>query len=361
MLRFWFIVAAFALFATIPAPGRTQAPMESGQAAQPIVGSSATQQTNQQEIVLPIFAFHSGFWVNLHHFLYEQARQGGQARELGRGARPSTAAAPPLSPEEERRWKDAVSYYAATLAGQNLEFNGEMVLLNNRLAELEGCREIDSSSSPQCVSGLREGLVNALEEAAPIYRAHWWPEQDRANRAWIAAVGELIRRYGTAVSRRLARAYQAPWPANPIRVDVAPYAGPWGAYGSLNPLHVVIAGGDPRNQGLAALAVVFDEASQAFAADVVEALESAFHDQNKLVRRDLWQAMLFYTAAVTVERVLNASGGAKESPAEARWVREGLRARGWQAYTGLLERVWQPYLDRQIDFPTAIQLLVEPL
>jgi hypothetical protein len=360
MLRFSFIVAAFALVASLPATAQTQA-------AQPVAGSNRAQGTNEQEIVLPIFAFHSGFWVNLHHFLYEEARRGeqvrrgGQFRELGQSAPARTAATPALSPEEERRWKDAVGYYAAKLAGQDLEFNGEMVLLNNRLAELEGCREIDGSSSPQCASGLREGLVNALEEAAPIYRAHWWPEQDRANRAWIAAAGQLIHRYGTAVSRILAATYQAPWPANPIRVDVAPYAGPWGAYASLHPLHVVIAGDDPRNQGLAALAVVFDEASQAFAPDVVVALESEFHNQDKLVRRDLWQAMLFYTAAVTVERVLNGSGGAKESPAEVSWVREGLRARGWHAYAALLERTWQPYLDRQIDFPTAIQLLVEQL
>jgi hypothetical protein len=354
MLRFSFMVVGFALIASFPALAQTRAP-------QPIVGSNQAQETNQQEIVLPILAFHSGFWVNLHHFLYEQARKVDQAPLEADGQPTRAAATLALSPEEERRWKRAVGYYAAKLAGQDLEFNGDMVLLNNRLAELEGCREIDGSSSSQCASGLREGLVMALEEAAPIYRAHWWPEQDRANRAWIAAVGQLIRRYGAGVSKALAGAYQAPWPAKPMQVDVVSYAGRWGAYASPNPLHIVIAGTDPRNQGLAALAVVFDEASQAFAPDVVEALANEFHDQNKLVRRDLWQAMLFYTAAETVERVLNTSGGVRESPSEARWVREGLRARGWHAYADLLERAWQPYLDRQIDFPTAIRLLVGQL
>jgi len=348
------MVAGLVLVASLNAAAQSQTP-------QPIVGSNQAQETNQGRVVLPIFAFHSGFWVNLHHFLYAQARELDRASPAASEQPDRPLPSPALSAGEQRQWRRAVNYYTANLAGQDLEFNGDMVLLNNRLAELETCGDIDGTSSARCASGLRPELVMALEEAAPIYRAHWWPEQDRENRAWITAAGQLIRQYGAALSQALVGAYQAPWPANPIRVDVVGYAGRWGAYGSINPLHIVVASTDSRNQGLAALAVVFNEASQAFAPDVAEALAKEFRDQNKLVRRDLWQALLFYTAAEMVEGVLNGPRGTMESPAGADWVVQGLKARGWQAYIGLLEHVWQPYLDKQIDFPTAIHLMVGQL
>jgi hypothetical protein len=356
MLRFSFIVLGLVPLVSLAAAGQTQAP-------QAVVGSNQTEGTNQQEIVLPIFAFHSGFWVNLHHFLYEQARRRDRL-PLAAAAQPPEAPLPAsvqLAPAEEQQWNRAVSYYAAQLAGQDLEFNGDMVLINNRLAELESCPEIEGSSAPRCASGLRPGLMAALEEAAPIYRAHWWPAQDRANRAWIAAVGQLVQQHGAALSQALVGVYQASWPTNPIGVDVVAYAGPWGAYASLNPPHVMIASSDLRNQGIAALAVLFNEASQVFAPDVAETLAREFHDQNKLVRRDLWQALLFYTSARMVERVLETAPGTKQPLPDKRWVREGLEARGWQAYAPMLEYAWQPYLDREIDFPTAIHLLVSQL
>ena len=37
-------------------------------------GPAPTQQIPVTESPLPVFELHSGFWVNLHHFLYLQAR-----------------------------------------------------------------------------------------------------------------------------------------------------------------------------------------------------------------------------------------------------------------------------------------------
>ncbi len=356
MFRFSFIVIfCGALLVSAAAGAQTRAP-------QPIVGSNEAKGTNQEEVVLPIFTFHSGFWVNLHHFLYEQARR--RSRLLlsaGPPGKDGLAPSTPLSPAEEQKWNHAVSYYAAQLAGEDLEFTSDMAVINDRLGELESCPEIAGTSAARCASGLRPELVAALEEAAPIYRGHWWPAQDQANRAWIASVGQLVRQYGAEVSQELRGVYRTAWPTSPIRVEVVPYAGPWGAYASLNPLRIMVASTDARNQGTAALAVLFNEASEAFAPDIAATLSREFHDQNKLVRRDLWQVLLFYTAAKMVERVLEGSPEAKKAPLGKRWVRQGLEARGWQAYTGILERAWQPYLDRAIDFPTAIHLLVAQL
>src|SRR5579864_2462978 len=48
----------------------------SSASAAPVYGArqSSITQSSGTESPLPVFEMHSGFWVNLHHFLYLQAR-----------------------------------------------------------------------------------------------------------------------------------------------------------------------------------------------------------------------------------------------------------------------------------------------
>ena len=137
--------------------------------------------------------------------------------------------------------------------------------INNRLSDMEACPDLEGKSSPTCKSGLRPELIEALERAAPVYRAHWWPEQDRANREWIAQVAPMVQQMGVELSGQLADVYQRPWPASRLRVDVVWYGGPYGAYTTLNPTHVTISSHDARNQGIYGFEVLFHESSHALA------------------------------------------------------------------------------------------------
>src|ERR1700730_10678695 len=84
-------------------------------------GVSASKQSTEK-LQVPVFEFHSGFWINLHHFLYQQARvrvpSGGKAPE---GAPVSIEA---LNQNEKREWLAALDYYAGNLAQRDLLFNG---------------------------------------------------------------------------------------------------------------------------------------------------------------------------------------------------------------------------------------------
>src|SRR5260370_469673 len=67
-----------------------------------------TQQSSGTESSLPVFELHSGFWVNLHHFLYLQARLmngNSSSTDSGRGAAPPDDAPISLSdfPADEIR------------------------------------------------------------------------------------------------------------------------------------------------------------------------------------------------------------------------------------------------------------------
>ena len=364
-----YAIAAFVLFA----PGISVA--SSLRAASAVrTALPATQQSSATESPLPVFELHSGFWVNLHHFLYLQARLmngNSSSMDSGRGAAPPDEA--PVSlidfpADEIKAWRAAVALYAKDLARRDLLLNGDMETINNRLSEMETCAELQGKSSAACKSGLQADLVEALGRAAPVYRAHWWAEQDRANRAWIAQVAPMVRQMGVQLSGQLAEVYQRPWPTERLRVDVVWYGGPYGAYTTLNPTHVTLSSHDARNQGIYGFEVLFHEASHALASTVNEAIASEFRQRDKPIPRDLWHALLFYTTGELVRRDL-ASGtmslavlqGTDPSNYQPYAARFGLYSGGWDRFRGMLDLYWRPYLDGRVSFDTAVARLAAAL
>jgi hypothetical protein len=198
----------------------------------------------------PIFEFHSGFWLNLHHFLYQQARIAEHIQTSQGGAR-SAGTDPNKISDPSPAWQAAVDYYRKNMAHRDLLFDQNMVLINERLADLETCPDLSGRTITSCTSGLQANMIAALEGAAPIYRTRWWSDHDRKNRDWIDGDAPLVRQIGLPLAEDLSSVYQKPWQREPIRVDVVIYAGPFGAYTSLDPTHITVASGDPRNEGLA--------------------------------------------------------------------------------------------------------------
>ena len=325
---------------------------------------SARQETESSASPAPVFEFHSGFWVNLHHFLYLQGRIERARAEAGTAeAQPpeykSAASTEGLTAEQRRAWAAAVHTYANSWSSRDLLLNNPMVLINDRLAELEDCPELAGRSTVECTSGIVPELVKALDEAAPIYRARWWAEQDRANRAWIAAMTPLVRSMGANLAGELAEIYQSKWPAR-IHVDVVYYAGQQGAYTSLAPVHLTIATSDSRNQSMSGFETLFYEASHTLAGAIAGAIERECRRLQKPIPRDLQHALLLYTVT---ERG-RAPSGARESDAVSRSAPAGrtrLTDRGWGDYELPLERYWRPYLNGLIDQDTAIAHLVNAI
>jgi hypothetical protein len=319
----------------------------------------AQPQIDAQYGPLPVFELHSGFWINLHHTLYLQARQ---SRD-GRGG-PSAPIAPTRRTASERAaWDAAVSYYQANYADKDLLFNTELILLKNQLGDLENCDELSGTKQKFCDAGLNPKLTKILEAAGAVYRAHEWPEHDRANRTWIAGVAPLVREKGLSLAERLSEVYQARWPREKIRVDVAAYANWAGAYTTLDPLRVLISSTDPRNQGSAALEVLFHEASHGIAEPVQQAIIRECRQREKAIPRDLWHALIFYTTGEVIKPVFNEqASAANHDPGYTPYaVRERLYQRGWDDYLKLLTRFWQPYLDGRVTFDDAIAHIVSAL
>jgi hypothetical protein len=357
-----FVIAALLL------PAASGWAASSAPVAQPYTARQATStQTSGTESPLPVFEMHSGFWVNLHHFLYLQARLlkgNSSSTETGRGAAQPDELPVSLNdfPEVEiHAWQDAVAFYSKDLAGRDLLLNGDMEIINNQLSAMETCPDLEGKTTPLCKSGLRQDLVEALERAAPVYRAHWWAQQDRANREWIAQVAPMIQKMGVELSGQLAEVYQRPWPSERLRVDVVWYGGPFGAYTTLDPIHVTISSHDPRNRGVYGFEVLFHESSHALAGAVTAAIAREFRARDKPIPRDFWHALLFYTTGEIVRRDVEygsmtftyqqSSGPSGYLPYAARF---GLYSGSWEHFRGLLDLYWLPYLDGRVSFDTAI-------
>lgn len=308
----------------------------------------------------PVFEFHSGFWVNLHHVLYEQARireqrpterststlPPGNPKERDKDGLPATPGS--LSAEEERGWNEALDYYVAVMARRDLLFDGEMVDIQNQLADRENCKDLSGRSGTGCAALLSPELVAALEKAAPVYRARWWAEHDQINRAWVAEVTPLVREYGRQLADQLTTVYRTDWPNGRIRVDVTHYAGLFGGYTSLDPLHITISGAEERNRGLAALEILLHQASHALGGEVREVLLREYRQRGKPIPRELWEAILFYTVGELMKRlpeIKEITAGRKNSEEATAAKRYGLQSRGWQNFHATLERHWKPYLE----------------
>jgi hypothetical protein len=327
---------------------------------------------------LPVFEFHSSFWVNLHHFLYHEARAREAAKTNVATASKSTGAVlkkdansvTALTQAEQLAWDGAIAYYIANYVHKDLLVNIDLILLKNQLGDFEDCAELTGKKERFCNAGLPGNIGTILEAAAPVYRAHWWADHDRANRRWVARVAPLVREQGVGLSERLADIYQAKWPKEMIRVDVCAYANAYGAYTTLDPLRVTISSTDPNNQGPEALEVLFHEASHDIARPVENAIERECRQRDKPIPRDLWHALVFYTTGEVLSPVLSGTERSIDDVITPKTLmntpipsdlREKITQRGWEDYLHLLTIYWQPYLDGRVTFEDSIAHVVSSL
>jgi hypothetical protein len=233
-----------------------------------------------------LFAFHSNAWLNLHHFVRSNARGG--------------PAPTGLSDDDLKQWATGVEFYKPYAARDVLADEG-MVAIKTAL------RQADGKSSLEGID-IDAGLKATLERLMPIYQKRWWPDHDRANRAWIAAVQPQLARHGAALSQALTRTYETGWPTTPIPVDLSVTAGPVGAYTSGPPTHVTISSSDPNYRGFAALEMLFHESSHSSISDLFQRVRRAATEQGVSVPPQLWHGVLFYTAGELTTRELRAHG-----------------------------------------------------
>jgi hypothetical protein len=283
-----------------------------------------------------LFDFHAGFWINLHLRLYAES-----------GPRPPSDVATPASEADRATWAAALAAYKQRYPERGmltLLMNDELVRVSDALVAAETAPDLASAAD------VPADLRAVLESAAPVYRRARWPDDARADAAFIARLRPLVAQHGTALAASLARAYETAWPATPGRVDVAAYAGPLGAY---TRDRITIAATDRRHEGDYALEIIFHEASHLLAERAEGLVASASAAAHKPLPATLWHAVLFYMTGELVRREL---GGAYEPYADHNLLWQ--RAPDWAPYRALFARSLTPHLDGATSLATAITAVV---
>lgn len=320
-----------------------QEPTHAGQSPSPLQGLTLPST------VTP-FEFHSDFWINLHHFLYQQTLLDGAGKGQIAGSVVS------LSAGDRLIWDQALAFYRGSMQGRDLLFDPRMVAIDSALAEDEKATSVGGPD-------LGTDLAKVLNEAAPIYRKYWWPTHDTANRFWIVTAEPLVHTCGTLLLNQLAGAYQTQWHSGSMRVDVTVYANWAGAYTpTVDPGHILIASTDSRNQGFAALEILFHEASHTIVSPnegrIGQALAAAAKASNSAMPPDLWHALIFYTTGEFTRRDLSNLGVNDYEPYADR---NGLWRGSWRDYRSALSLFWRKHLDDKLSIEEAVSKTVDAL
>src|SRR5260370_2383312 len=108
------------------------------------VRAAAQSQNNFVYGPLPVFELHSGFWINLHHTLYHQARMRFAAappNQSGKTPGPNLNTTPDAKPAltfaEQRIWDDPVAYYLANYAAKHLPFSPALTQLKHQTGDFQ--------------------------------------------------------------------------------------------------------------------------------------------------------------------------------------------------------------------------------
>jgi hypothetical protein len=291
------------------------------------------------------FEFHSGFLMNLHHFLYAAARHPGSL-EHAPWVQPPT-------PQEQRALADAVDFYRRQYALHSLLFDPTLARIREGLSVLDDDRQ-DPRGLP-----LPGDLAHVLSQAAPAYARCLWPAHDAANHAWIVRVQALNERYGLPIQRGIESALQSPFPPA-VRDDVVADTGDFnGAYTADEPPHSVLPSERTDYDGWAALEMLYHEASHAHVTDRLEsALDAEVERQHRAPDHQLWHAAQFEAVGLVVQRVLREQAGVDYVPYLRR---NGLLDGHWAVYEPLIDGPWDAYLNGRGTLDEAVQTMAARL
>jgi hypothetical protein len=283
----------------------------------------------------PIFIFTTDdFWLNLHHFLYVLGRAQNKTRDSSRAA---VAGAPEemaqglegLAASDRDAWNGAVTWYAANLSKKDLTFDHSLAHITAALGQ---AADNKSLSGPP----VDRELAAQLEGVAAIYRKVWWPKHHQANQAWRKAIQELVNHDGAAILAFIIHVYQMKWPDAGYPIHVSGYASWAGAYSTDGNL-LVVSSLDEGTKGDYGLETIFHEAMHQWDDQVFELLDRQATLVHRTVPRDLFHALIFYTAGDATRRSV---------PGHVPYADKfGLWDRGMSQLKPALDEIWKPYLD----------------
>ena len=303
-----------------------------------------------------LIRFHSDAWINLHHFLYQWARdEAGVASGRQHVPVPERDELGSLTPEQRGVWDTAVAFYVEHLAPRG-HFDDPMWAIKAGLLEI--AERPGAGPSQVIPADVVPGVAGHLEAAMEVYAERWWPDHDRSNREWIAQVLPLAQAHEARFVAVMERSYGGSW-GESYRLDASAYANWAGGYTSNGPPHTVVWSTDPDVAGLKGLEMVYHEAGhiRSLSRPNRNGLRAAFEAVGDRPPQNLSHAIIFYTAGWTTRGIAQDLGLPEHVPYA---VDQGLiQFGGWQGLWPALEAEWSGVLEGAVDREDGLRALAE--
>ncbi len=253
------------------------------------------------------FEFHSNFWVNLHHFLYEKAsnEQKGKLEEdrLAFEETGEKEAISNLSPKDQEILEKAISYYRDYMISQSL-FR-KLPSLTYALSQEGETIVAKGEISPS--------LADALNLVAGPYRQHIWPVHDDYNKKVLSLHLDKIRKMEPSVISKMEELSLNEFPnSEKVRIDLSAYASWSGAYTITDPFfNIYISSLDPTSDASEFIETVFHESTHLLFRYGSPFRELSYNTAQELKveqPRSFWHACLFYLCGKVVQQELQQFG-----------------------------------------------------
>ena len=309
------------------------------------------KEPSHAELETRYFQFYSHFWINLHHYLFQEAayvhhkKVTADADRIARFFRQSDRE---TTKEENAVILAALAFYERELIKLNLTFNARLHGIKTALTQTD-------PDEPTPLADLEPELGDVLSSAAPVFKKHLWEKQHQSNRQWIADQRKLVEEISEEMVTGLSNWYGVAWPKEKIRIDLSGSYTHWaGAYTTINPSHVVISSTRKGYRGLQGLEMIFHECSHIplnhKTGPIPETIAEKCAEHGVAVPRNLWHAILFYTSGELTRRVLEKRGITHELYMHRNDV--------FKKFHGALAEHWQPFMDGEYDLDRAIDGII---
>lgn len=239
--------------------------------------------------------FHSNFWINLHHYLYQKAKRIKQNKaDTPNPWDAEQAIIDSFSPVQKQVHQTAINYYQEHMIELSLLW--DLSLLNAQLSLFQGFN-IDNKP-------YQSTLFKVLNDVAPIYRQKLWPLHHQKNLAVLKAHQSDLTASEAQVIKKMEHFSGKNWPSrNTTRVDLTAYANWAGAYST--PLgYIYISSLDPDLKTSAFVEIVWHEAAHVLF-DWESPIQQFVHqnkgDADNRTYRNIWHSVMFYLSGQAVK------------------------------------------------------------
>jgi len=286
--------------------------------------------------------FKSDLQVNLHHFLYELARD----KEYYK----SIISSNNLTLQESKVLTQSVNLYKHEIGNGHILFDyGEIPQMTSSVLNR---KLIDFDTS----------ISKAFLQFKPIYERIYWSSHHRQNKLWVDELAPKVELYSERIEQKLKDLFQSELITKDIHlVDVVYKAGTKnGAYTSGRSSQTIINSTSKDYQTWFSLEMIYHEISHAVSlgrqSKLRKLISSVFTLNGLEDDIGIWHPIQFYTVGEVVKQVIS-----EKEPNYIPYANyNGLYQGSWE-YENIISKYWKPYIEGSVSMEVAINNIAKQL